>query len=79
MSIGFVISVIGLSDIYNPFKTIKKWTVNLLILSGLIIYFLPIALNSIFSTFEKNSFNLGFLMFIVAILILFSYFLLLVL
>ena len=77
--VGFIISAIGLSDIYNPLKAIKKWSVNLLIFSGLIIYYLPIGLNRVFTTIEKSSFNLGLLMFIVAILIIVSYFLLLVL
>ena len=79
MFAGFVISIIGLSDIYNPLKAMKKWSVNLLIFSGLIIYYLPIGLNRVFTTLEKSSFNLGLLMFIVAILIIVSYFLLLVL
>jgi O-antigen/teichoic acid export membrane protein len=78
MFTGFVISVIGLCYIYNQLKAIKKWIVNLLIFSGGIIYFLPIAVNRIFSTFEKSSFNLAILILIVTLLIVVSYFLLLV-
>ena len=73
-----IISIIGLSEIYNPLKVIKKWIVSLLVYSGLIIYFLPIVINRIFSTFEKSSFNLAVLLFIVALLIVVSYFLILV-
>ena len=76
---GFIISIIGLSDIYNPLNVIKKWSVNLLIFSGLIIYYLPIGLNIVFTTLEKSSFNLVFLIFIVAILIIVLYFVLLIL
>ena len=47
MLTGFVISMIGLSYIYNPLRAIKKWIVNLIIFSGLIIYFLPIGINMI--------------------------------
>ena len=76
---GFVISLIGLFDIYNPLKIIKKWVLNIFIFSASIIYFLPKAINKIFPVLEKNSFNLLFLIFTVAILILLSYFLLLLL
>ena len=78
MCAGFIISVIGLSDIYNPLKAIKKWIVSLLVYSGLIIYFLPIGINMIFSTFEKSSFNLLVLILIMTLLIVVSYFLVLV-
>lgn len=74
MFVGFIISIFGLFDIINPIKIIKKWMIGLLMLSGLIIYFLPIMLNRFFLSQEKSSLNLGVLMFIVAVLILFSYF-----
>ena len=78
MFAGFFISTIGLLNICNPLKTIKKWFMPLLILSLLIIYTLPTLINSIFFNFEKNSFNLIFLLFIIAILIIGSYFLILI-
>ena len=76
---GFVISYIGLLKIYNPARIIKKWFVNTLILSCLIIHFLPVLLNKIFPVFEKNLINLILLIFIVALLTISSYFILLIL
>ena len=72
-------SYIGLLKIYNPARIIKKWFVNTLILSCLIIHFLPVLLNKIFPVFEKNSINLILLIFIVALLIISSYLVLLIL
>ena len=73
MFIGFIISIIGLSEIYNPMKIIKKWFLNLLIISALIILFLPFILERVFSKLEKNSIDLTLLILMLGTLILASY------
>ncbi|MHB1105264.1 MAG: MATE family efflux transporter [Lutibacter sp.] len=78
MFIGFIISIIGLSDIYNPIKIIKKWFLNLLILSAIIILLLPFVLENVFSKLEKNSVDLMLLLFILGILTVASYLLILI-
>ena len=78
MFAGFVISIIGLSEICNPLRIIKKWFINLVIFSFLIIYFSPKLINILFLNFDKSYYNLVFLILIIALLIIVSYFLLLV-
>lgn len=78
MFIGLVISIVGLSDIYNPMKIIKKWFINLLIISTAIILLLPFILESVFSKLQKNSIDLMVLLFMLGTLTVASYLLILI-
>lgn len=61
MLAGFILSIIGLYTIINPLKIMSKWTLNLLLVSGFIIFFLPILLKSIFEVQNKNIIQLTLL------------------
>ena len=70
---GFIISSIGISKIYNPLKSIKKWGINLLLFGALIIYFFNLILINFFSDQQKSTENLILLVLTMFIVILLSY------
>jgi O-antigen/teichoic acid export membrane protein len=73
MLAGFIISAIGLSYIIEPIKIVGKWILNLIVISGALILFLPNLLNAFFKTPIKSSSQLVMLISILASIILFSY------
>ena len=73
MFVGFILSTIGLSEIYNPIKIIKKWFFSVSIVSILIVYLLPPFLNLFFNHLKESSKDLMLLIFIAGTLILISY------
>ena len=73
MFLGFVISMIGISQFYNPIKIIKKWFVNLLILCLLISFAFPLILDVFFISKEKSTINLVMLMLFSGVIIIASY------
>lgn len=77
MFAGFIISIIGLSSILNPLKLMGKWILNLVIISGVLIYFMPYLLSSIFYVQNKNSFQLVLLVSLLGGIIGLSYLLIL--
>ena len=77
MFLGFLISMVGISHIYNPIIAFKKWFINSSIMCWIISYIFPLILNNLFISQEKNSISLVILLFTLAVVILISYFLLL--
>jgi len=73
MFVGFVVAVIGLYNIVDPIKLMRKWIINLLAGSGILIIFLPIILIAIFNIPNKNSGLLALLISFLAIVIGLSY------
>lgn len=73
MFTGFIISIIGISSLVNPLKIIRKWIVNLLVVSGLLIVFLPDFLNLVFNYQNKSALDLVELIIILAGIIGVSY------
>jgi len=71
--VGFIISIIGIFSLLNPIKIIGKWVINLLILSGLLIYTLPEFLNSIFPAPGKSTSQLLLLFALLGSVVLLSY------
>ena len=75
--IGFLISMVGISQIYNPIISFKKWFINLSIMCLFISYVFPLIINNFFISQEKSSLNLVILLITLAVIIVLSYFLLL--
>ena len=78
MFLGFLISMVGISQIYNPIIAIKKWFFNLLIMCLLISFGFTLILDNFFISQEKSSADLVILMFTSGFIIVISYFLVLV-
>ncbi|NQU35302.1 MAG: hypothetical protein HQ521_18910, partial [Bacteroidetes bacterium] len=74
MFAGFFISIIGLTTIINPMKLMSKWILNLMVISGSLILFLPNLLALIFKIQNKNSLQLGLLILLLIGIIVFFYF-----
>ena len=70
---GFIISSIGISKIYNPLISIKKWGINLLLFGALIIYSFNLILINFFSDEQKSTVNLMLLVLAMFVVILLSY------
>jgi O-antigen/teichoic acid export membrane protein len=77
MLVCFIISVIGLFEVFNPLRLIKKWIFNLVILCSFLIYVFPVVLENIFINQVKSSKNLLILIFISGSIIIISYILIL--
>lgn len=73
MFIGFIISIIGVSSIAEPFQIFKKWLMGLIVLSSLLILFLPNVLLMIFPNQGKNTAQLVLLISFLGGVILISY------
>lgn len=74
---GLVISIVGISKIYNPLILIRKWSINLLLLSMLIIYLVNVILLNLFTDQFKSTANLVLLVLIMGMVIIVSYVLIL--
>lgn len=73
MFLGFIISIIGISKIYNPIITMKKWGANLLVVCVLISFSLPRILDKFFLSQEKNTLSLVTLFLVLIAIIVVSY------
>ncbi len=72
--ISFVISLVGISSVIKPIKIIGKWIIIVSVFSGIIILILPKTLNLLFPDPQKNAVQLVLLIFVLGIVIIFSYF-----
>jgi O-antigen/teichoic acid export membrane protein len=70
---AFIISIKGLSLIIAPMKIMGKWIINLVIISSVLILFLPNLLNFLYKNPVKNSTQLVSLILILGIIIGLSY------
>ena len=77
MLIGFIICFIGVSRIYNPLLSIKKWFINLLIMITFTSFLISHILDVFFISQEKSTTNLVLLFLMLACVVVVSYLVLL--
>ncbi|MEX0596854.1 MAG: hypothetical protein WD512_10175 [Candidatus Paceibacterota bacterium] len=70
---GIIISYVGLKELLSPLSIIKNWILPASLIICLIIYLLPIVLQNIFPSPDKNSLDLALLILILATTIVISY------
>tara|TARA_B100001175_G_C19484636_1_gene629056 strand:+ start:412 stop:1962 length:1551 start_codon:yes stop_codon:yes gene_type:complete len=73
MFIGFIIYFVGLKSFYNPFISIKKTYLELIIISFVLIFLVPYILETLFASNVKSTINLILLLITLFIIIIFSY------
>jgi Flp pilus assembly pilin Flp len=73
MFLGFIISIIGISKIYNPIIAMRKWGANLLLVCVLVSFSLTKILDNFFLSQEKNTIILVTLILVLIAIIIVSY------
>jgi O-antigen/teichoic acid export membrane protein len=73
VSVGFIIALIGISEIVNPFKVMRKWTLQIIVFIIVTVFIQPKLLAYFFPFPQKNETDLLFLMIIIGSYILIAY------
>jgi len=73
MFIGFIIYFVGLKSFYNPFLSIKKTYMELIIISIALIFLIPYILETLFISNVKSTVSLIFLLLTLMTIIILSY------
>lgn len=71
--IGFIISMIGIHQIYNPLLVMQKWFINLLVVCVLIYFSFQIIFDNFFLSQEKSTISLITLILVLIAVIVVSY------
>jgi O-antigen/teichoic acid export membrane protein len=76
MAVGFIISLIGISELIKPFKVISKWMVGLILFFTITLILQPKIYDYLFPLIEKNTYKLIEVVSVSMGLIIFSLFIL---